>query len=80
VEIHPGNDCNRLETWAAPDDEDRNHLGSHSPIEILMPEIVQNPGHMPKRSDIREEHLRVLSSSTRGYDRAVYRYLPISRG
>lgn len=47
--------------------------------------IVQYSGHMSKRLDIREDHLRVLSLFTRGYDREMYirevsRCLPISRG
>jgi len=50
-----------------------------------MPGTVQYSGHMSKKLDIREDHLRVLSLFTWGYDREVYirevcRYLPISRG
>ena len=40
---------------------------------------------MPKKLDIREDHLRILSLFTQGYDREIYvrevcKYLPISRG
>ena len=50
-----------------------------------MPWTVQNSGHMSKKLDIREDHLRVLILFTRGYNQEIYirevcRNLPISRG
>ncbi len=50
-----------------------------------MPGTVQYSGHMSKVLDIREDHLRILSLFTRGYDREMYirevaRHLSISHG